>query len=85
MLLEMTGLQQNAQRETTTIHTQEEEKSMIIKTLLLGKTLYDSSPIQNIYIHSTQTNLQEKIGKEMIEKRGNDATRLCLIQERDIP
>lgn len=69
MLLEMAETKEKLQRETTEIHTQEEDKSMVIKTLLLGKTLHKISPIQKIYVHSTQTTLQEQTGKEMIKKR----------------
>ncbi|MEI7563151.1 MAG: hypothetical protein WCJ39_05825 [bacterium] len=81
LVLETTGIQNDNKRETTSIHIQEEEKNMLIKTLLLGKTLYDTIPFEEIYVQNSQSYLQETIAKEMIEKRGNDATRLCRIQE----
>lgn len=80
-ILENTGIQKGMQAERTLIHIQEEDKNMLIKTLLLAKTIYWETPIQNIYIHTSQSIIDQDIYKEMIKKWGNDATRLCLIQE----
>ena len=82
MLLDMTGREYEQQCETTILYANEQEKNTVIKTMLLGESLYQTPIFNQISFFSKEANLPHETAKEMIEKRGNDAMRAyCILED----